>query len=225
MDCPHCGALNPDGAEWCSLCMRRFEEDQAVAEEAEPAAQPVSRETAPEHEAAWRAVQGAPGPGRPGTERGWVCAVCKETNDFPATVCSTCGESIFRTLKQVETGKPPPSDREPWLAAALSALPGLGHLYLERTAEGVARLILALWWLGSAFLLTGAPGLVAPIRILLILGVLALVIISGVEAYRAAEDHQAPPLLDRKALMYSSLGAVLLLAFGAVLALVAARGG
>ena len=24
MQCPHCGAVNPDGAEWCQLCLERF---------------------------------------------------------------------------------------------------------------------------------------------------------------------------------------------------------
>jgi hypothetical protein len=31
MQCPHCGAVNPDGASYCNLCMSRFETNQPAS--------------------------------------------------------------------------------------------------------------------------------------------------------------------------------------------------
>jgi hypothetical protein len=152
----------------------------------------------------------------------WDCPVCAASNPITADRCAVCGTTIFTAFghtpgpdrKKVTEGK------DASMAALLSVVPGAGHIYLGLHGEGAGRLVLAVWWAASVVLLTGAPVTVAPIRIILIIGVVALSVASIIDAYRAVISPDEPPILGRKAILYSSLAAVMLLAVGAVLAFI-----
>lgn len=241
MHCPYCNALNPDDAQWCGLCLRKFQTAQPAPPPPQPQAQapltprqahpsyqtpatPMPAES-PEVEGAWRVVQEKFGTEQTKTKPTWVCSVCEAENPIDVNNCTTCGTSIFETYKKKEQALKPQArgDRNPAVAGALSVLPGAGHLYLGLNADGVVRLILGIWWLAFGLILMGGPRVLVPIGGLIIVAFLGLAAISGWDAYRVAIDPDEKPVLNRTIILYSSLAVVLLAVFGALLTIVALR--
>lgn len=221
MRCPNCDALNPDDAKWCGLCFTPFERDEAAEGESLPELEvnippTVVPPSPPEVERAWQRVGETLGEGGGEKKAAWECPVCEATNSLEADRCGACGITIYDAFARAraEAARPP---KDPRAAAALSVLPGVGHLYLGLVAEGVVRVVLAVWWLGSAVLLSGAPSSLGPVRAIFILAVAGLVVVSVIDAFRAASTPGTPAILSRKVILYSALGVVGLSTFGALM--------
>lgn len=205
------------------MCFTSFEKAQQPKTEAQASPAVEWPPDLPGTEAAPvpREAEEPSAPADPGAAT-WECPVCAASNPITADRCSTCGTTIFTAFghtpgpdrKKVTEGK------DASVAALMSVVPGAGHFYLGLHGEGAGRLVLAVWWAASVLLLNGAPVTVAPIRIVLIIGVVALSVASIIDAYRAVVSPDEPPILGRKAILYSSLAAVMLLAVGAVLAFI-----
>lgn len=225
LDCPNCNAVNPDDAKWCSLCLEPFEEDDTESSleiEIPPLRiPPESHEVEKAWEAVVRGLDGSP-PSGASSVTSWPCPVCGSLNPVEADICASCGTDLIRAvLKRAEPSRTQVSG-DPRIAAALSIVPGAGHIYLRRTSDGIVRLVLAFWWLGSGLLLAGAPPAVAPVRALFFIALAGLILISVVDAFRTAVASEAKPLLGRRAIVLSSIAVVTLTAFGAFLAIVSA---
>ncbi len=210
MQCPQCGTHNPEGSEWCSLCLVRF--DRLVEETTPPEAKGQVAEEALASAAAIRAsvagkgdVEVAAGPLRKaGDVVEWVCPRCERANPLDLTSCGLCGTSFYEAFGPAEQEAPARLRSAP-VAAGLSVLPGAGHFYLGRPAEGFVRILLAAWWLSTGVLVRTSPGPLLVVKLTHLLAVGVLVLLSIADAYRTAEDAKVPALLSRKVIMYGSL--------------------
>lgn len=233
MNCPNCNSLNPDDAEWCSLCLTRFEEPLLV-----PKLQP----TDPQTEQVWQSIAGeAPGPQghddpapppqrlQSGpivrTERGliWSCPSCDNKNDLEQEICPVCGTSFYDAFKPPEEAIGPNRALSSQVAALLSLIPGAGHIYAGRVAEGVTRLFLATWWTLTIILVPASLPMLALTKIVYVLALMGLMAISAVEASRAAVDPRSISLLSTRAILYASMSLVGVLVISSVAASVALR--
>ncbi|MGH2805909.1 MAG: zinc finger Ran-binding domain-containing protein [Actinomycetota bacterium] len=215
--CPNCGARNPASAEWCSLCLERFDVPVAVDEgQAEPSVPPSMAD--PEIAAELKAI-GAEEP-KPvaqaavGVERGafkvseegirWQCSVCDHMNSLQALHCEVCGTPFAAAVKPKEQ-RPP---RDPGTVAMISLFfPGAGHAYLGMWPQAITRGVIQFWVLivvlfglvwdvpGSA-LLAGSFGLVA----------FALWLIAAHDAFREARDEANQVLLKGRMFLWLTLG-------------------
>lgn len=161
MRCPACGATNPDEAQWCGQCLRRFDRSPADV----PAADGAARSPA---QAAAAPTPGTTSEGfrRQGDELQWACPSCGQFNDIDDLHCVVCGTAFTERFRAAQEPEPPRN----WTAAlALSAVaPGAGHMAVGRYGSGAARLILFLTWMAGALLLgvdggAGAMLAVAPL--------------------------------------------------------------
>lgn len=229
MRCPRCGGLNPQGAEWCGQCFTRFEVAGSASKPQAGPGSPPDAEDATAETSVFAEVYGEPEPpplasrARPeiepampkteGARPQWGCPVCRGRNDLDRDTCATCGTSMFSAFGHragpAETREP----RNPRLAAALSILPGMGHIYLGRSGDAVVRITLALWWFGLAVMLGGVSAL-RPIGAVFLIAGTGLVVITMSDAYRQAEDPEAEPFLSRRVILYASLALVGVLIFG-----------
>lgn len=243
MRCPNCGALNPDAASWCSLCFQRFDDKNEQQDPAPPAEQETIGEVhpvSPEAPVDFLGATAIPsidladplgeqtttvrrGLVKEGEEVvGWLCPKCEHRNVMETNVCVVCGTSLFSVF-QPETPPKEFAAKNPAVAAALSIIPGAGHLYLDRIGEAVARLSLAFWWMGAVVGLR-TSGALAILRIVFALASVALVGLSAYDAYRQASDPNVRPALSRKVMLYATLGLVGFSTIGALFLLVTARG-
>lgn len=216
MQCPQCGTHNPEGSEWCSLCLVRFDR---LVEEATPseARVHVAERALPSAAAVGAGLEGkgdvevVAGPLRKaGDVVEWVCPRCERANPLDLTSCGLCGTSFYEAFGPQEQETPTTSRSAP-VAAGLSVLPGAGHFYLGRPAEGVVRLMLAVWWISTGLLVRSSPGPLLLVKVTYLLAAGVLVLLSVADAYRAAEDAKAPALLSRRVVMYGSLALIGLL--------------
>ncbi|MGH2688770.1 MAG: hypothetical protein ACRDKW_08190, partial [Actinomycetota bacterium] len=137
-------------------------------------------------------------------EATWTCPECGTANPITETGCPTCGASLYRLLGPSETGaadtvRPPRSHR---LAAVLSVVPGLGHLYLGRGGQAAMRSLLAAWWGGTVLAIDPAVAAFRPLRLIYLLALIALVAVSARDAQREAQAPGSRPLLDRRAVVW-----------------------
>ncbi|MCA1841031.1 MAG: hypothetical protein ABR507_10200 [Actinomycetota bacterium] len=273
MHCPRCKSLNRDDAEFCSLCLLKFEPAPSTASPSTPApstagpstpapsaaspstlapstAGPVGPidtgatlnvglvpklqpEDSPEVKAAWGKVADTPhdadveARSGPITKRGkvlaWTCPSCDNENPMSSNRCSVCGTSFYDAFKSEDDDPKIMAPKDPRVAGALSLVPGLGHLYLGETIDGVSRVIIGLWWLLTALFLPSPRVMLLVIKLCYFAAYAALVAVSAYDATRKAEDPKAVSLLSARTLLYSSIGLGALLIFGGLAASFAAR--
>jgi TM2 domain-containing membrane protein YozV len=245
MRCPSCNGLNPDGAEWCGLCFTKFDEAKAaVGAEAERQGQqaPMPAPETPIPRPARKRIIGlselqeAPVIYDRGFLRqqrklvGWQCGNCGRRNSMDTNICVECGATLFAsfdlTRAKLAAEEPkvevPRKTRPPAIAAVLSVIPGLGQLYVGRIADGIARLLVAAWWIPSGLFLASTE----PLRwvgILFLFAISGLVALSVADAYRHALNPDADALLTKQLLLYSNVALVSLTAFGGLVALFVIR--
>lgn len=245
MRCPNCNALNPDAAEWCGQCFTRFDKTKAsVGVEADrrgqqaPVPAPETPIPRPERKRiiGLSELQEAPVIYDRGFLRqqrkliGWQCGNCGRRNSMDTNMCVECGATLFASfdLTRAKQGAEEPKveqerkPRPPSIAALLSIIPGLGQLYVGRIGDGIARLLVAAWWIPAGlFLATSGPLLWVGILFLLAMG--GLVALSVADAYRQAIHPDAASLLTKQMLLYSNVALVSLTAFGGLVALFVIR--
>lgn len=200
--CPDCGALNPEGAEWCGQCHRRFRAPEPPRAPAPPAAVPPPASTPVERPAVSDTPSGEVDPAVVGTRRGafevtdvgiqWTCAVCESQNPIEVEVCSACGAPFADTVrdKRAESITGDPNN-----AAMYSLfLPGAGHAYLGLWGDAIARAVISLFTLTVAVtsFFGEAPLVVAVFGLLSF----ALWIVAAHDAYREAR-HESGRVIIR----------------------------
>ena len=234
--CANCGASNPESAEWCSLCLERFDAPDATRDpELQPAPDvapsgpvivPTEGETAPTTQAA-TATSTAPRTQSDAfqvTEEGikWVCQTCGTSNDIDVLACGVCG-STFADHVRPKVERPP---RDPAKAALFSLFfPGAGHAYVGMWGQAVARAVLSLWVLLVAIvglLDKDVPGSLAMAAIFGIVA-LALWAIAAHDAFREATNDTARVLLRGRRFLYVVLALMALLFVAMFVALMSAR--
>ena len=159
INCPSCGASNPAGSSWCSLCFHRFDPSDAGAPSDVEASSDVEAPSVavldpgpgPERKDVDRPAPTAPPPppsrgqqsGLPDAEEGstdetWTCRFCEAEVSMDQIDCPVCGHTIYESFG----GSAPTIDVEPMEALRRSALPGGGHFLVD---EGlIGGLIMAL---------------------------------------------------------------------------------
>lgn len=241
--CPNCGGLNAPDAKWCGQCFEPLRGPEAPAAEAEEAAALLGELAAPAEpppdpaapaepppappeqsaDPAERAPESPPQPARvpgPATEASpfqvrddglvWICSMCEGENPMEAQACLRCG-TPFRALFRQEREAP---EVDPGRATALSLIfPGLGHLAAGRRIDGLARMLIFAWLLGTLVVIVASRagrglgpllGLVA----VYFASAGALYLLSAVDARRAAEGDD--PIVSSRILLYG-VSALLLL--------------
>lgn len=230
MRCANCRGLNRDDAKWCSQCLMRFDKPAGGVLGAEatvipalplvptpqsPAESPPLSysEVDPAADRTIGAVASSAHEGGAGVAATWRCTVCLNENPLTADICSSCGTGFFDVLRST-TSKRLGVKGNPAVAAALSIIPGAGHVYLRRIGEAAARLMIAVWWAGTALAVSGRRPATLMVRVLFWLALVALAAISAFDAYRQADDPDATSTLSSRLLLYWSLGMLVILVFG-----------
>ncbi|MDQ3940125.1 MAG: hypothetical protein M3238_02110 [Actinomycetota bacterium] len=240
--CPHCGASNRLSAEWCNLCLERF--DAEVPAAPEPAVAPSMADPSEPEEVARLAAEDprpsatavvSPASTKEGsatgssafvvTEEGirWKCPTCDHINLLDLRYCEICGASFADAVKPV-VERPP---RDAGTAALISLfLPGAGHAYLGLWPQAVTRAVVSTWVvlvvvagalqrdIPGSFLLAVTFGLVA----------FALWVTAAHDAYREARGETAQVILKGRVFLYVVLGLLSLLFVMLVAAGFSARG-
>lgn len=226
MRCPNCNAVNPESAEWCALCLRRFEPDPPPPIEAtavvrpyaapQPSGSPISEASVGVTELHDSEPIRQSGPV---TRRGdlvtWTCQSCSNENAMTSERCAVCGTSFYAAFGPIRA-KEPGITGNPVAAALLSVIPGAGHLYLKRTGEGIVRLSLGVWWFLIALFLPNATRSLIGVKALYALAALGLVGVSMIETYQAAENPSSSQILTRSMVLWTSIGLFGLLMIGGI---------
>lgn len=146
MQCPACGATNPESAAWCGQCLARFDQPApAPASAASPA--PAQGTVEPTSSEGFRRV---------GDELQWACPQCGQFNSIDDVACVVCGTGFVERFRAAEEPEPPRNWNQ---ALAFSALaPGAGHIAIGRYGSGWARLLLFVTWVIGAVLMGGSGG-------------------------------------------------------------------
>jgi hypothetical protein len=227
MRCPNCGGFNPEDASWCGQCYARFDgrrvkgTSSGEASELQEAFASLAPSNFEVTEGPFAETLEESKPAGSSSRLPWACSVCGTSNSLELNRCRACGSSIAQTFGGLTAPEPAATLRDPKVAAALSIVPGAGHLYLGQTAQGVVRLILAAWWLGTAFVLSAEA--LSPIRLLFLSAWAFLAGVSVIDAYRAAGADRRPPILSRQMILYLSLALIAILTFGTMGLFVSAR--
>ena len=249
MKCPNCGASNASDAKWCSLCLTRFGEASEAEDENVKAGEPRSEqpeeillpamqpEPHPEAEPVWQKIAGQAASSREESadesageraskvlkregELFWICSSCEHENVFAAPVCEVCGTSFFQGFMEP---KPEQVAKDPRMGALLSVLPGVGHLYLGASGEGIMRLLLGLWWLAGAFLTPSSPGALLVVKVFHALAFGGLVGFTALDAKRLAETG-GPGMLTPRVLLYACIALLVVTVVAATIATTSVRG-
>ncbi|MHB8511157.1 MAG: hypothetical protein ACYDCC_03155 [Actinomycetota bacterium] len=143
MKCPACGALNAADAAWCGQCLTRFDSRSTL---------PQPLEQAPVEQAPLRSVPHT-GVHRSGDSLAWICPACATQNSIDEIACTACGTPLAKLFGAEEKTE---LKRTGSTAVGLSVvMPGAGHLWAGRTAEGIGRVFLYLWCVAvGVFLIT-----------------------------------------------------------------------
>jgi hypothetical protein len=222
--CASCGGLVAPDAEWCGQC---FSPLRGPVEPPTPRA--PGEERAPPDAGAEPTGMVTPGGGAIGVVGGgarWDCPVCGEHNPIEASVCGTC-RTPFARLFDEPTRRP---EVAPRTAALWSlAFAGLGQWKAGYRADGVARIVLFAWTLGTVLIVLasrsgkGGLGSVTPLFALYLGSAVAIYALSAVDAYRVADG--ALPLVSSRVLLWASAALVLVsIALATLVTLPAARG-
>ncbi len=198
-------------AGWCGQCLRRLDEEAPSDAEATAEPAPVGVR------AAGAAPRGEPT---------WTCPTCEHVNAIALERCETCGTPFGRLFAEPETSV----EIAPARALVWSiVLPGLGHWMAGRRAEGVARIVLFAWTLGTVLVLL-ASGIEDGLgRAGVLLGLFAVAaavlhVVSAVDAWRIASGEE--PLVGSRTLLWASVGLVVVsMLLATLLSLPVARGG
>jgi hypothetical protein len=211
--CPSCGALAAWETEWCGQCLTPLGHPVSSAPQAQVSPEPQFYMDEP-GPAAWTEPflleVPAPVPPVPVTVRrpAWPCAVCETENPIELETCAACGAPFARLFVDRRTHP----DVEPGSAVVRSLLfPGLGQIHCGRTGDGVARMVLFLWTVGTAavmLLSRGSGSAIMPIALLFLGGALILYATSALDAYRQAGGEA--PFLTTRYLLYGTVGLILL---------------
>ncbi|HEX6261372.1 MAG TPA: hypothetical protein VF097_00850 [Actinomycetota bacterium] len=132
----------------------------------------------------------------------WVCRLCEAENPLEAHNCARCG-SPFGSLFEEERGAP---EVDPGRASALSLIfPGLGHLHAGHKVEGLARILIFVWLLGTIVVIVAARagrglGPLLGLVVLYMASAGALYMLSAIDARRAAEGED--PIVSSRILLY-----------------------
>jgi hypothetical protein len=240
--CPDCGALVAIDADWCGQCYASLKEPEAPTNgtPSETALGPSIVAAAPTElgeevsqiAAATEPQETEPSETQPqeagpeGAGPTWKCPVCERPNTMDLNICPACGTPFGRLFQEPEK----PSEIPAKDAAAWSILlPGVGHLKAGRTMDGVARLVLLAWTVGTLAVLLvarfgkGGLGPTASLVYLFLIATALLYVESAVDAYRVAGGD--PPLVSPRVLMWAVVILVLLsILLGSLVVLPAARG-
>jgi hypothetical protein len=146
------------------------------------------------------------------------------SNPIDATVCRACGTPFARLFEE-ESARP---SVPPGRATTLSLVfPGIGHIVLGRTAEGVARAVIFTYTLATVVSVLAARGIgdlgpYLPLMVVSAVAGVALYVLTAVDAGRIA--RREPPVLSTRALMFGAVG-LMLLTVALVVALGSRAGG
>jgi hypothetical protein len=183
--CPACGARNAAKAAWCSQCYAPL----GAAADTEPETGVRERDVRD------RGVDDRDVRERDG-EVEWRCGACGGWTPLHLAACLHCASPRRGFGEAASPVRTFPRDGRVLLAASL-VLPGLGHLLIGRTGTGLARIVLAVLWVGGGLSLVrdggggGAPGLV------LLVGALVLWIATAVDARYLATGSRTELLGSR----------------------------
>lgn len=219
MQCPACGATNPETAAWCGQCYTRFDAppappstngssapDEVMPEPAAPPFEPPAE--APVVPAAAPGDLTTEGFRRQGDELEWECPECGQFNAIELTSCAICGTSFLERFR-TETPEPPRN----WPAALLLSVfaPGAGHVSVGRYGTGWARLVLFVAWvLGAVVLATSAGSGALIVATPLLLGALVLWALTLVDLYRLQQGESE--ILSGRAFLWLVVAVLLLMA-------------
>lgn len=203
MRCPSCGAANPESAQWCGQCLRRFDEEPA-----DHAAHPPPSESeagasaeAPPSTAAFR---------REGDDVQWACSACGQFNSIELSSCAVCGTAF---VDRFRSDDPEPPRNWPQALLLSMIVPGAGHLAVGRYGSGLSRVLLFATWALGAVMLLGGTGRQAGVAVMpLVLGAFVLWIGSLVDIYRLQRGEEE--LLVGRRLLWLVVGVLLLLVLG-----------
>jgi len=217
--CPDCGGLVAPGAEWCGQCF-------APLRRARPADPRTGASSGTGTGVA--AAVATPGGGKLEIDEGkaaWDCPVCGDRNPIEASVCGTCQTPFARLFER-------PDDRpevRPRTAALWSlAFAGLGHWKVGQLPDGIARMVLFAWTLGTVIVVlvsrSGAGfGSSISLFVLYLGAATGIYVLSAIDAYRAADG--LPPMVSSRVLLWASAALVLAsIALATLVTLPAARG-
>jgi hypothetical protein len=213
--------LAPD-AEWCGQCFQPVARpappeppapDRPPAGSTEPADSPEAADddtSETPNRAATVAMPGGGGLEVAGGTASWDCPVCAARNPIEASACSVCGASFARLFQSPEQERP---SIDPKSAALWSlAFAGLGHWRAGLRAEGVARMILFAWTLGTVLVILvssgGGFGAGWSLFGLYAIAAIGIYVLSAVDAYRVAAGLD--PLVPSRMLLWSSAVLILL---------------
>ena len=218
MQCPACGATNPDSAQWCGQCLQRFGQQAAPTRAPAPSsADPAPFASATQTPPAPSTAPSSEGFRRDGGNLQWECPSCGQFNDIDDLHCVICGTAFTERFRAAPEPEPPRN----WSAAlAMSAVaPGAGHMSVGRYGSGLARLTLFLIWMAGALMLgigggRGAMLAVAP----LFLGAIAVWAGTLVDVQRLSQAQEE--LLVGRRLLYLVIGVLVLLGAGLLISAV-----
>ena len=227
MQCPSCGATNPESAQWCGQCYRRFVEPAAAPPPTDPA--PVTEV----HDVVATDIPAVPAPAerttaalqdssgairREGDRIEWTCPQCEHVNPIELSNCEICGTAFIDRFRQPDEPEPPRN----WQAALVmtAVAPGAGHIAIDRYGSGFARLFLFIGWLLGAVALAQSGGgeamfVIAP----MLLGVVVLWAGSLLDIYRLQQGE--PEVLAGRPLLWLVVGVLALMGIGLFVSLAA----
>jgi hypothetical protein len=229
-----CGALNPDGADWCGQCLMRFGTPIPLVTPPQPEGK--ERSPLPDPPGGVAGADGATSaPARPpdlgrtvavrlvpsssGRIRRvdgqllWACPSCEEVNPIDEQVCPVCGSPVLDLFRVPAPPRPP---RHAGVALGLSVVPGLGCWYAGSLGVGLTRLLLAGTWLAALVVVwpRPEPALVL-VKALFLVALVGLWVVSAVDAWRLAGRRR--PLADQRVLALAAVALSLVLGLGLTL--------
>jgi hypothetical protein len=178
--CPACGARNAAKAAWCSQCYAPLGAAADTDPETGVREPDVRERDIRERDVRERDVRERDG------EVEWRCGACGGWTPLHLAACLHCASPRRGFGEAATPVRTFPSGGGVVLAASL-VLPGLGHLLVGRSGTGLARIVLAVLWVGGGLsLVRNGGGGTAP-GLILLAGALVLWLATAVDArYLAA---------------------------------------
>ena len=192
INCPSCGASNPAGSSWCSLCFERFglpepgpqpERDSATPQGPERGESDLAAPAAPPPPPAEGEQLALLEVGDDSTDKTWTCRFCETRVPVGQVQCPACQQTIYDSFG----GRPPAVEVDPMDALRRSALPGGGHFLLQQSLIGGAILVLTIISvaMGIYLLVAGVTGAGAALTFM----GMTLWMLAAHDAFRIASGH------------------------------------